>query len=79
MDYDEFWQSIRFERFMIQAASDNSGVSTDMISLNSTLKFNYRNTATFFGVHVSSSPVSLSFSQLLIGSGDASPFHQNLS
>lgn len=58
---------------MIQAGSDESGVSTDMISLNSTLKFNYKNTATFFGVHVSSSPVSLYFQQLRIASGDVNP------
>ncbi|XP_057794464.1 uncharacterized protein LOC131010818 isoform X2 [Salvia miltiorrhiza] len=59
-------QSIKFERFTVQAGSDSSGVSTDMISLNSTLNFKYRNTATFFGVHVSSTPVSLSYSQLNI-------------
>ncbi|KAH6831633.1 transmembrane protein [Perilla frutescens var. hirtella] len=69
-------QSIKFERFMVQAGSDDSGVSTDMISLNSTVKFNYRNTASFFGVHVSSTPVSLSYSQLKIGSGDVQEFYK---
>ncbi|KAK6130871.1 hypothetical protein DH2020_035389 [Rehmannia glutinosa] len=63
-------KSITFERFVVQAGSDDSGVSTDMISMNSTLKLNFRNTATFFGVHVTSTPLALSYSQLTIGSGN---------
>ncbi|XP_057794463.1 uncharacterized protein LOC131010818 isoform X1 [Salvia miltiorrhiza] len=69
-------QSIKFERFTVQAGSDSSGVSTDMISLNSTLNFKYRNTATFFGVHVSSTPVSLSYSQLNIAFGVLQEFYK---
>lgn len=65
-------QSITFERFMVQAGSDSTGVSTDMISVNSTVKLTYRNTATFFGVHVSSTPIALTYSQLNIGSGTVS-------
>ncbi|XP_016505564.1 uncharacterized protein LOC107823438 [Nicotiana tabacum] len=70
-------RSIKFERFGIQAGSDNSGVATDMISMNATVKFVYRNTATFFGVHVTSSPVDLSFSELILGSGAMKKFHQS--
>lgn len=66
-------QTITFESFAVQAGSDHTGVGTDMISLNSTVKFLYRNTATFFGVHVTSSPVDLSFSEITIGSGTVSP------
>ena len=65
-------QSLTFERFAIQAGSDDTGVSTDMISINSTLKFNFRNTATFFGVHATSSPVDLSYFDLTVGSGTVS-------
>ncbi|KAI3465341.1 hypothetical protein Pfo_022004 [Paulownia fortunei] len=68
--------SIKFERFMVQAGSDDTGVSTDMMSMNATVKFNFRNTATFFGVHVSSTPVAVSYSQLTIGSGDIKKFYQ---
>lgn len=57
---------------MVQAGSDGTGVSTDMISMNSTLKLTFRNTATFFGVHVSSTPIDLSYSQLGIGTGNVS-------
>ncbi|XP_047952702.1 uncharacterized protein LOC125203186 isoform X1 [Salvia hispanica] len=69
-------QSIKFETFIIQAGSDTSGVSTDMISLNSTLKFKYTNTASFFGVHVSSTPISLSYTHLQIASGDVKEFYK---
>ncbi|KAK4428968.1 hypothetical protein Salat_1196800 [Sesamum alatum] len=69
-------RSIKIERFVVQAGSDNSGVSTDMISMNSTVKFTFRNTGTFFGVHVSSTPLALSYSQLNIGSGDMKKFYE---
>lgn len=61
---------------MVHAGSDESGVSTDMMSLNSTVKFKYRNTAKFFGVHVSSTPLILSYSHLQIGSGDVEEFYK---
>ncbi|KAG8390902.1 hypothetical protein BUALT_Bualt01G0131800 [Buddleja alternifolia] len=70
-------KSITFERFMVQAGSDASGVSTDMMSMNATVKLTFRNTATFFGVHVTSTPLALSYSQLNIGSGDMKKFYQS--
>ncbi|KAL2520933.1 hypothetical protein Fot_24856 [Forsythia ovata] len=70
-------KSITFERFVVQAGSDNTGVSTDMISTNITVKFSFHNTATFFGVHVTSTPLALSYSQLNIGSGSMKKFYQS--
>lgn len=66
-------QSITFESFVIQAGSDFTGVATDMVSMNSTVKFTFRNTASFFGLHVASTPFDLSFSQISVGSGTVSP------
>ncbi|XVF39911.1 hypothetical protein PTKIN_Ptkin01aG0070900 [Pterospermum kingtungense] len=69
-------KSIKFEQFKIQAGSDFTGVATDMITMNSTVKMIYRNTGTFFGVHVTSTPLDLSYSQITIASGTVSPhFH----
>ncbi|MBA0808165.1 hypothetical protein Gohar_023922, partial [Gossypium harknessii] len=65
-------KSIKFEQFKIQAGSDFTGVSTDMITMNSTVKMIYRNTGTFFGVHVASTPLDLSYSQINIASGTVS-------
>lgn len=69
-------RSITIERFSVQAGSDHSGVSTDMISTNATVRFSYRNTGTFFGVHVSSTPLALTYSDLNVGSGDLKNFYQ---
>ena len=62
-------QNIVFESFNIQAGVDNSGVATDMLSLNSTVRIHYRNPGTFFGVHVTSTPLELHYYQLKVASG----------
>ncbi|KAH9758197.1 transmembrane protein [Citrus sinensis] len=70
-------KSINFEHFKIQAGSDFSGVATDMITVNSTVKMIYRNTGTFFGVHVTSNPLDLSYSEITIASGAIRKFYQS--
>ncbi|XP_010538128.1 PREDICTED: uncharacterized protein LOC104812578 [Tarenaya hassleriana] len=70
-------KSIRFEQLKVQAGSDSSGVGTDMITMNATLRMMYRNTGTFFGVHVTSSPIDIAFSQITIGSGAIKKFYQS--
>ncbi|KAK2660277.1 hypothetical protein Ddye_006810 [Dipteronia dyeriana] len=70
-------KSIKFEQLKIQAGSDFTGVATDMITMNSTVKMIYRNTGTFFGVHVTSTPVDLSYSQINIASGNIKKFYQS--
>ncbi|KAI8548672.1 hypothetical protein RHMOL_Rhmol07G0292700 [Rhododendron molle] len=70
-------KSITFENLLVQAGSDYTGVATEMISMNSTVKLIFRNTATFFGVHVSSTPVDLSYDQITIGSGTMKKFYQS--
>jgi len=66
------WQSITFDRFIIQAGADLSGVATSMVSMNSTVKMTFRNTATFFGVHVASTPLDLNYYQLTLATGNVS-------
>jgi hypothetical protein len=61
-----------FDQFAVQAGADFSGVATNMVSMNSTVKLTFRNTATFFGVHVKSIPLDLSYSQLIVASGTVS-------
>jgi hypothetical protein len=58
-----------FDQFVIQAGEDFSGVATNMVSMNSTVTLTFRNTATFFGVHVTSIPLDLYYSQLIVASG----------
>ena len=74
------WQSILFDKFVIQAGADFSGVATDLATMNATVKFVFRNTATFFGVHVTSTPLQLSYSQLTLASGTVcNPYPKTLS
>ncbi|KAK4751434.1 hypothetical protein SAY87_004916 [Trapa incisa] len=70
-------KSITFEQLTVQAGSDDTGVTTDMVTVNSTVRLIYRNTGTFFGVHVTSSPVDLTYSQLTIASGAIKKFYQS--
>lgn len=68
--FSPFFQSIKFDQVRVQAGADSTGVATDMITINSTLKFTYRNTGTFFGVHVAATPLDLSYSEIVIASGN---------
>ncbi|XP_043714169.1 NDR1/HIN1-like protein 1 [Telopea speciosissima] len=70
-------KSMVFESFNIQAGMDNSGVATDMMSVNSTVKIWFRNPATFFGVHVTSTPLQLYYYQLKLASGYMGKFYQS--
>ncbi|KAK9129325.1 hypothetical protein Sjap_009812 [Stephania japonica] len=70
-------QSILFEKYNIQAGIDNSGVPTDMLSLKSTVRILYRNPATFFGVHVTFTPLDLYYYQLKVASGHMDGFYQS--
>ncbi|KGN48532.1 uncharacterized protein LOC105435905 [Cucumis sativus] len=69
-------KSILFDKFVIQAGADFSGVATGLVTMNATVKFIFRNTATFFGVQVTSTPLQLSYSQLTLASGTMQKFHQ---
>ncbi|XP_074312866.1 uncharacterized protein LOC141648246 [Silene latifolia] len=65
-----------FSEFTIQAGMDGTGVPTDMLSLNSTVKITYKNPATFFGVHVTSTPLELYHYNLKVASGQMKKFYQ---
>ncbi|KAG6712058.1 hypothetical protein I3842_05G086000 [Carya illinoinensis] len=69
-------KNLVFENFNIQAGNDHSGVPTDMLSLNSTVKLLYRNPATFFGVHVTATPFELHYYRLRLASGEMKKFYQ---
>lgn len=57
---------------MVNAGADASGVATEMVTLNATIKFNFKNKGTFFGVHVSSTPMDLAYTELTLASGSVS-------
>ncbi|XP_020106512.1 uncharacterized protein LOC109722786 [Ananas comosus] len=69
--------SIRFENFIIQAGTDASLVPTELSTLNTTVKLTFRNTGRFFGVHVSSTPLDIYYSQIKMASGYMNEFYQS--
>lgn len=69
-------KSIKFEQFDIQAGQDNTGVPTGMATVNATVKMRYRNKGTFFGTHVTSTPLDLSYAELILASGTMGYFYQ---
>ncbi|KAK6159624.1 hypothetical protein DH2020_006938 [Rehmannia glutinosa] len=69
--------SISFENFKVQAGMDATGVPTDMLTLNSTVRIFYRNPGTFFGVHVTSTPLELHYLGLKVASGHIKKFYQS--
>ncbi|XP_020573600.1 uncharacterized protein LOC110020002 [Phalaenopsis equestris] len=70
-------KSITFENFMISAGTDASLVPTNLATLNSTVKMSFRNTGTFFGVHVTSTPLDLSYYELSLAIGTVKEFYQS--
>ncbi|XP_057500210.1 uncharacterized protein LOC130784377 isoform X2 [Actinidia eriantha] len=72
-----FYVGMVFHNFNIQAGMDQTGVPTDMLTLNSTVRILYRNPATFFGVHVTSTPVELHYYQLKVATGYIKKFYQS--
>lgn len=53
----------------VGSMSDNTGVPTKMLHVNGTLRINVYNPATFFGIHVSATPVNLVYSDVVVATG----------
>lgn len=49
-----------------------TGVPTKMLTLNSSMKMSVYNPATFFGIHLSATPVKLMFSEIAVATGEVS-------
>ena len=49
---------------------DFTGVPTKMLTVNVTLRMSIYNPATFFGIHVHSTPINLVFSDITIATGE---------
>uniref|UniRef100_A0ACD5UPQ1 Uncharacterized protein n=1 Tax=Avena sativa TaxID=4498 RepID=A0ACD5UPQ1_AVESA len=69
--------SVTFHNFVIQAGTDASLVPTELSTINATVRLTFRNTGSFFGVHVTAQPVTFYYSQLLMASGDLKYFYQS--
>ncbi|CAL9782686.1 unnamed protein product [Musa acuminata subsp. burmannicoides] len=68
-------KGVVFQSYHLQAGTDVTGVSTKMLSINSTVSIAFRNPATFFSVHTSSTPLVMYYSELKIASGYMEEFN----
>lgn len=61
------------DNFYAGEGTDHSGVPTKMVTLNCSLNMVVYNPASMFGIHVSSGPVRLLYSEIAIGVGQVCP------
>uniref|UniRef100_A0A7N0UX48 Late embryogenesis abundant protein LEA-2 subgroup domain-containing protein n=2 Tax=Kalanchoe fedtschenkoi TaxID=63787 RepID=A0A7N0UX48_KALFE len=69
-------KSLNMNDFHIGEGTDNSGVPTKILTVNGTLKMNVYNPATFFGIHVSATPINLIYSEISIATGRLKKYYQ---
>ncbi|KAK9142600.1 hypothetical protein Syun_012000 [Stephania yunnanensis] len=69
-------KSLSVDNFYFGEGSDGTGVPTKMLTVNCSLKMSVYNPATFFGIHVSSSPVNLFYSEIPVASGQLKKYYQ---
>ncbi|KAK8608452.1 hypothetical protein V6N13_023875 [Hibiscus sabdariffa] len=62
-------KSFAVHNVFVGEGSDFSGVPTRMLTINGTLKMSVYNPASTFGIHVSSNPVNLAYSEINVATG----------
>lgn len=53
----------------VSLGTDFSGVAMKTLNLNGSLKINVYNPATFYGIHVTATPVNLVYSEIVVATG----------
>ncbi|OIW03815.1 hypothetical protein TanjilG_30091 [Lupinus angustifolius] len=69
-------KSLTVQNLYVGEGSDFSGVITKMMTVNVSLRMNIYNPATFFGIHVHSTPINLVFSDISVATGELKKYHQ---
>jgi len=73
---DVIVKSIALDNFYAGEGTDHSGVPTKMVTLNCSLNLVVYNPASMFGIHVTSGPVRLLYSEIAIGVGQVRKYYQ---
>uniref|UniRef100_A0ACD5ZJZ5 Uncharacterized protein n=1 Tax=Avena sativa TaxID=4498 RepID=A0ACD5ZJZ5_AVESA len=73
---DVIVKSIAMDNFYAGEGTDHSGVPTKMVTLNCSLNLLVYNPASMFGIHVTSGPVRLLYSEIAIGVGQVRKYYQ---
>ncbi|KAL5975918.1 hypothetical protein ACLOJK_020247 [Asimina triloba] len=71
-------KSLAVSNFYLGEGSDYTGVPTKLVTMNCTLKISVYNPASLFGIHVSSRPINLIYSEIPIATGQEAVTFQNL-
>ncbi|CAL1378096.1 unnamed protein product [Linum trigynum] len=69
-------KSLTVHNFYIGEGSDFSGVTTRMLTVNASLKMSIYNPATIFGIHVTSTPINLIYSEIPVATGQVKKYYQ---
>lgn len=69
-------KSLAVHNFYVSEATDFSGVPTKVMTFNGSLKLGIHNPATFFGIHVSSTPITLAYSEIIVATGQLQKHYQ---
>lgn len=69
-------KSFSINNFYVGEGTDSSGVPTKMVTVNGTMKMTIYNPASLFGIHVSSSPVNLVYSEISVATGQLKKYYQ---
>lgn len=69
-------KSLVMDNFYAGAGTDHSGVPTKLVTLNCSLNMVVSNPASIFGIHVTSGPVRLLYSEIAIGVGQVRKYYQ---
>ncbi|TKY48171.1 Late embryogenesis abundant protein, LEA-14 [Spatholobus suberectus] len=69
-------KSLTVHNLYVGEGSDSTGVPTKMLTVNGTLRMSIYNPATFFGIHVHSTPINLVFSDITVATGELKKYYQ---
>lgn len=69
-------KSLTVHNFYFGEGSDSTGVPTKMVTMNSSVRMTVYNRATFFGIHVSSTPINLMYSEIAVATGQLKKYYQ---
>ncbi|CAN6573307.1 unnamed protein product [Malus baccata var. baccata] len=69
-------KSLDISNFYIGEGSDFSGVPTKLVTVNGSLRLSVRNSASIFGIHVTSSPIGLLYSEIAVAIGQLKKYYQ---
>ncbi|CAI9767190.1 unnamed protein product [Fraxinus pennsylvanica] len=69
-------KSLLVSNLYVGSGADFTGVPTKMLNVNGSLRISVYNPATFYGIHVSSTPVNLVYSDVVVATGQLKKYFQ---